>query len=79
MQEGPKVARSQKSVSLQGWKKRFSNRGVGVVVLQYTEWWGHRQILGVDMAKVRVGAGELRWGGAAKANIKQLEGGGRDC
>lgn len=31
------------------------------------------------MAKVRAGAGEPQWRGAAKANIKQLEGGERHC
>lgn len=30
------------------------------------------------MAAVKVETGEPQWGGAAKANIKQLEGSGRD-
>lgn len=32
----------------------------------------------VDVAAVKVETGEPQWGGAAKANIKQLEGSGRD-
>lgn len=31
------------------------------------------------MDTTKVGAAEPKQGGAAKANIKQLEGGGRDC